>query len=159
MIIRSHGNYFNTDTAVLLCQWDEGRANDPDFLATLSLYRTRTNKFFVHGKGGARTIYAFRKNGEWRPGEKIHQVTAVEALELSTKHGNAAAIEEVRAHSALGELPRGKEEKKKEPVGYSCRLSREAYDLLQKASKARATSKKAVIEDLILNHLSPTKSS
>ena len=54
------GALYNTDTAQMMGDWDNGLyANDFGFCRE-RLYRTKSGKYFLHGEGGANSRY-----GEW----------------------------------------------------------------------------------------------
>lgn len=75
------GSLYNTDTARLICEWDNRRYGSLDFCGE-RLYRTKSGKYFLHGEGGAMSKYA-RSCGsnQWSSGEMIIPMTEVAACE------------------------------------------------------------------------------
>jgi len=80
------GALYNTDTAQMMGDWDNGLyANDFGFCRE-RLYRTKSGKYFLHGEGGANSRY-----GEWHgnsggSGEQIRPYTLSEAMEWAEEH-------------------------------------------------------------------------
>ena len=80
------GALYNTDTAQMMGDWDNGLyANDFGFCRE-RLYRTKSGKYFLHGEGGANSRY-----GEWHgnsgdSGEQIRPYTLAEAMEWAEEH-------------------------------------------------------------------------
>lgn len=80
---------YDTDTARLLGEWDNGLGlRDFDFLQE-ALYRKRTGEHFLYGHGGARTKYSEHAHGLWTDGEAITPLTYEEAVSWAEEHLSA----------------------------------------------------------------------
>ena len=90
-----NGKKYDTDTAKPVVEWNNGR-NYTDFgWCSETLYRKRTGEFFLHGQGGARSIY-----GKWVGdcvcnGEDISPLSLEEAKEWAEENLSADKYEEI----------------------------------------------------------------
>lgn len=88
-----NGKVYDTNKAQIVCAWDNGIYGDFDSLEE-TLYRKRTGEFFLHGSGGARTMYATSTGGNsWAGGEKILPISYEEARQWAEEHLAAEAYE------------------------------------------------------------------
>ena len=82
-----NGSLYNTETARKLGNWSNNRScTDFDYCEE-TLYRTKAGKYFIHGKGGARSRYS-KQTGidSWRGGENIIACTYDEARKWAENH-------------------------------------------------------------------------
>ena len=74
------GKMYNTETATQVAMWDNGcYVNDFRYCCE-TLYRKRTGEYFIHGEGGAMSVYAtpVELNG-WAGGEAVKPLTKEQA--------------------------------------------------------------------------------
>lgn len=81
------GSLYNTQTARLIGDCDNGRYGRDLYACAESLYRTKSGKYFLHGEGGAGSKYS-RSCGsnEWCGGEMIIPMSEVAAREWAEEH-------------------------------------------------------------------------
>ena len=81
-----NGALYDTETAKLLGQ--DSYSNPGDFQHWVeTLYRTKSGKYFLHGKGGAMTKYAVCVGqNEWCGGEKIIPLDLESAQKWAEEH-------------------------------------------------------------------------
>lgn len=77
---------YNTDTARLVGQSNNGEQWGDFTRIDQDLYQTKSGKYFLHGYGGAMTIYAEHHGNSTSGGEKIIPLTADEAREFAEEH-------------------------------------------------------------------------
>lgn len=53
---------YNTETATQVAEWDNGRYSNDFNHCSETLYKKTTGEFFLHGSGGANSIYS-KSNG------------------------------------------------------------------------------------------------
>lgn len=96
-----HGSLYNTCTAKLLGEWDNGQYGSLDYCAE-RLYRTKSGKYFKFGEGGPRTPYACQSaGGSWRSGSLIIPMSALDARAWAETYLSADDYQ--RAFSAVDE--------------------------------------------------------
>ncbi len=80
------GALYDTETAKLL--GEDSYSNPGDFQYWVeTLYRTKSGKYFLHGKGGAMTKYAVSVGlNEWSGGEKIIPLDLESAQAWAEEH-------------------------------------------------------------------------
>ena len=80
------GALYDTSTAKLL--GEDSYSNPGDFQHWVeTLYRTKSGKYFLHGKGGAMTTYAVCvSQNEWSGGEKIIPLDLDSAQKWAEEH-------------------------------------------------------------------------
>lgn len=79
---------YDTEKATFIGEWDNGESptNRLDYIQK-QLYMTADHEFFIHGQGGARTIYGkYVGMDSWGSGEKIVPVTERYARRLVREH-------------------------------------------------------------------------
>lgn len=89
-----NGRVYDTDTARLVCEWDNGEM--PSGLAYVyhGLYRKKTGEFFLHICGGAASNWAKpTETGGTRWAEHVVLATYDEARALVEAHGTADEYE------------------------------------------------------------------
>jgi hypothetical protein len=89
------GKVYNTETATLIHEWDNGMYGSDFKRCEESLYRTAKGAYFTAGSGGPMSKYAVPvgSNGHGG-GEGIEILTKKEALAWLESHGGDDAIEE-----------------------------------------------------------------
>lgn len=72
---------YDTDTAGVVAEWDNGRSSRDFHYYVETLYKTRNGNWFLHGKGGALSKYAESGgcHNTFEPGEGIFPLTEKEA--------------------------------------------------------------------------------
>lgn len=95
------GKKYDTDTAALVAEWDNGKVGTFDFVRR-DLHQKRNGEFFLHCEGGPNTRYATRVRGSnsWTGGEAIEPLTFDEAREWAERSLDADAYEAI-----FGEVP------------------------------------------------------
>lgn len=91
-----NGRVYDTDTAQLVCEWDNGEM--PTGLAYVchGLYRKKTGEFFLHVHGGPATSWAKpTETGGTRGAEHVVLATYDEARELVERNADADVYEEL----------------------------------------------------------------
>ena len=74
------GKMYNTETAEKIWHYDNGETGFDWCEETL--YQKKTGEFFIYGKGGARTIYAFYEgNQSYSGGNRVSPLTNEDARE------------------------------------------------------------------------------
>ena len=90
-----NGRMYNTDTAELVGEWDNGHSYTDFNYCKEALYRKKTGEYFLHGKGGARSRWC-----EWGgncvcDGEGIIPLTITMAKEWAECNLSADEYEEI----------------------------------------------------------------
>jgi hypothetical protein len=82
------GVRYDTETAVQVASWSHGYPGDFNRCGEI-LYRTKAGRYFVHGEGGANTVWrTVISDREWCSGEGIEAKTPEEALAWLEDCGN-----------------------------------------------------------------------
>lgn len=76
---------YNTETAVRVGAWDNGRYTNDFEYCSEDLYRKKSGEFFLHGEGGALSLYASRCGDGTGYGETIIPMTYSEAQAWAEK--------------------------------------------------------------------------
>lgn len=87
---------YNTETAELIQEWDNGIYGADFQRCSEELYRKKTGEFFLHGEGGPLTKYAVSygaQNVGW--GEIIIPFSEAEAKDWMETNGDADKYEEI----------------------------------------------------------------
>lgn len=77
------GSLYNTETARLVGQWDNGEQYGSFTYCSEDLYQTRSGKYFIHGAGGPMSTYAVHHGNSTSGSEQIRDLTAEEARQWS----------------------------------------------------------------------------
>lgn len=81
-----NGKVYDTGTAEIVGEWDNGHyMSDFDYCSE-NLYRKKTGEFFLHGEGGALSKYAESRGDGWGGGEKIMPLSYQAAQEWAEAH-------------------------------------------------------------------------
>lgn len=90
-----NGKKYDTDTATLLCEWDNGLPSSDFKAMRRKLFRKKTGEFFLYNWGGAATCYA-QCCGQWSSeGDEIVPCDEYTAREFMEKYGSVEAYESV----------------------------------------------------------------
>ena len=73
------GSLYDTSTARLVGEWDNGGQYGSFTYCSEELYRTRSGKYFVHGEGGPLTTYAVHHGNDTSGSEEIRPMTYEQA--------------------------------------------------------------------------------
>ena len=85
---------YDTDTAKLIHEWDNGHYTNDFNYCSEDLYRTKKGAYFLDGNGGAMSGYAESCGNSTGSGSDITPLTEKEAMEWLEEHDGADAIEE-----------------------------------------------------------------
>ncbi len=81
-----NGKVYDTETAINLGSWENfWDARDIDYVKE-TLFRKRTNEFFLHGEGGARSYYATIDTDRMIGGEAILPMSYESARQWAEDH-------------------------------------------------------------------------
>lgn len=89
------GKQYNTETAVRVGAWDNGRYTNDFAYCSEDLYRKKNGEFFLHGEGGAMSQYASRCGDNTGYGETIIPLTYREAQAWAERHLTGDGYEEI----------------------------------------------------------------
>lgn len=89
------GKQYNTETAERVGQWDNGHFTNDFNYCSEDLYRKRTGEFFLHGEGGAMSMYSSNEGNNSGWCEQIIPLTYHEAQEWAEKHLTGDEYEEI----------------------------------------------------------------
>ena len=123
-----NGKKYDTETAALVAEWDNGRYGSDFDRCSEKLYRKKTGEYFLHGDGGPMSRYA-RSCGqnEWCGGEQIIPLSYEAAQKWAEEHLDGDKYEKI-----FGEVP---EDESK--VSATFRLSASVLETVKrKASEA-----------------------
>ena len=88
-----NGKLYNTETATLVAEWDNGRGNRDFRACEEALYKTKKGQYFICGEGGALTSYATSCGSNSSCGSsRTWLVTQEEARRWCENHEIAADI-------------------------------------------------------------------
>jgi hypothetical protein len=74
-----NGSLYNTDTANCIGSWSNNLPYNDFGWCEESLYRTKSGKYFLHGEGGAMSIYCVHSGNSTSGGEMIKPLSLPEA--------------------------------------------------------------------------------
>ena len=90
-----NGRKYDTDTAELVAEWDNGDYGDFGFICE-ELYRKRTGEYFLYSCGGAQTRYAESYGANsWGGGQKIEPLSEPEARKWAEEHCDGDTYEQI----------------------------------------------------------------
>lgn len=82
-----NGKVYDTSTATLVSEWDNGLLHDRLNATEENLYQKKTGEFFLYGCGGPNTRYArIIDANNWSGGEKIIPLSYGEAQNWAEEH-------------------------------------------------------------------------
>ena len=85
---------YNTETAELIADWDNGCYGNDFRNCSEGLYLTKKGQYFVAGSGGPMSRYACSYGNSTSGGEDIRLLTRNEAISWCEKHNCTEALEE-----------------------------------------------------------------
>ena len=89
-----NGRIYDTDTATLICCTGNGLSGSDFGFEDSGLYVTRRGGYFVSGRGGAMSRFAFSNGDGYVGSSDIIVLSAPEALAEAERHADADIIEE-----------------------------------------------------------------
>ena len=90
-----NGKRYDTESAQLLAEWDNGYGTNDFKYCAENLYRKKTGEYFLYGEGGALTIYAEDRGNMKCDGESIMPVSAEGARDWVEAHCDGDKYEEI----------------------------------------------------------------
>lgn len=90
-----NGKKYDTDTAELLSQWDNGLYGNDFNSCSEDLYKKKTGEFFLHVEGGANSKYSKSSGNSSCGSSDIIPMTETEAKEWFEAKGDADKYEEI----------------------------------------------------------------
>ena len=131
---------YNTDSARLVGHREVSPISNIEWLKE-DLYQKKTGEFFLHGRGGPRTIYRqTTENGNFSGGERILPISQETAKEWAENYLSVDAYNQL-----FGEIV---EDGTRRIATFS--LTESALEYLSRESVARRTTKSALIEEFIM---------
>ena len=88
------GKIYNTETAELIHEWDNGLYGNDFGQCEESLYKTKKGAYFIAGSGGAMSKYAKSYGNNTGGSEGIEVVTEKEAMAWLEEHEGTEALQE-----------------------------------------------------------------
>jgi hypothetical protein len=89
-----NGKMYNTETATLIHEWDNGIYGNDFRSCEESLYVTKKGNYFIAGSGGAMSDYAESNGNSTSGGSRIWTLDKKDALKWLEEHDGTKAIEE-----------------------------------------------------------------
>ena len=90
-----NGRMYNTETAKMVGEWNNGRYGDFGYCSE-SLYQKKTGEFFLYGEGGPMSKYVVScGSNSWGGGEMITPLNEKEAKQWSEHHITADEYENI----------------------------------------------------------------
>ena len=137
-----NGKLYDTDTAALVGEWDNGLYGDRLNQCYEELYRKRTGEYFLHGWGGPMTKYSVSVgNNEWSGGEVIIPLTVQSAMEWAQEKLSGEDYQKI-----FGEI---EEDDTKQAVTLSISVSN--YRKAKRAAEIKGVTISALVDDLLGN--------
>lgn len=90
-----NGKVYNTEKAERVGSWDNGYYTNDFHYCSEDLYRKKTGEFFLHGEGGAMSIYASSEGNMSGYGERIIPMTYDEAAKWAERHLTGDQYEQI----------------------------------------------------------------
>lgn len=87
------GLRYDTERAERVAAQESGHRSDDCHYIEETLYRTENGRWFLHGKGGARTRYSESVGDGWQGGSEIRPLTSEEAMAWLEQHNRVRALE------------------------------------------------------------------
>lgn len=135
-----NGKVYDTESAKLIGEWDNGRYGRDFGRCAEDLYQKRTGEFFLHGGGGPMSKYAVSHgDNEWSGGEKIIPLSYDAAREWAESHLPAEEYEAIF----------GAVQEDDSRVTITLSLSASSVELAKRAAAQAGISLSSYIEGLI----------
>lgn len=90
-----NGKKYDTDSATIVCCYDNGYFSNDFNYCREELYRKKTGEFFIYGEGGANSIYSKSYGKYYSGGSEIKPITEAEAKEFVAQYGSVEEYEEL----------------------------------------------------------------
>ena len=135
-----NGKVYDTASAKLVGEWDNGRYGRDFGRCAEDLYQKRTGEFFLHGSGGPMSKYSVSYgDNEWGGGEKIIPLTYTAAQKWAEDKLNAEQYEAI-----FGAVPEDDSR-----VTITLSLSASSVERAKRAAAKAGVSLSSYIEGLI----------
>lgn len=89
------GKRYNTETATMVAEWDNGYSVADFNFCREELYRKKTGEFFLYGEGGGMTKYRKSYGNSFGWGEKITPLTIKEVQKWAEENLDGDEYEEI----------------------------------------------------------------
>lgn len=137
-----NGKRYDTETAELVGEWDNGHRYGEFQYECEKLYRKKTGEFFLYGSGGAMSSYAVPSgNNNWTGSSKITPMSIDEAKEWVERNLDADDYEK------LFELEEDSN------IAFSLLIPENLYNKLKDESEKTAKSMKDIIVESLESKL------
>lgn len=88
-----NGKKYDTETAALICEHDNGRIRTDFYFYKEWLYKKKTGEFFIYKEGNAASCVAEMQNGFSVGGRRINPISEAEAMDFVEKYGTTEDYE------------------------------------------------------------------
>lgn len=136
------GSLYNTETAHLVGEWDNGIYGNDFRNCSEALYQTRSGKYFIHGEGGPMSTYAEHHGNNTSGSEQIRDLTAAEAREW--------AEEKLTADEYQKEFGPVEEAAADEKIQFPVQLKQSTIDLIKKQKAETGMTYGEIVEMAIV---------
>lgn len=137
-----NGKRYDTETAELVGQWDNGHNFGEFQYECEELYRKKTGEFFLYGKGGPMSSYAVPSgNNNWTGSSKITPISIDEAKEWAEKNLDADDYEKYFQLEEEGN------------IAFSLLIPGNLYNRLKEVSEKTGKSMKDIIVEALESKL------
>ena len=135
-----NGKVYDTASAKLVGEWDNGRYGRDFGRCAEDVYQKRTGEFFLHGSGGPMSKYSVSYgDNEWGGGERIIPLTYTAAQKWAEEHLSGEDYEPI-----FGEIIEDESR-----VTITLSLSASSVELAKRAAAKAGISLSSYIERLI----------
>ena len=138
-----NGKVYDTETAQMLGDWDNGHYTNDFAYCAETLYRKKTGEYFLFGEGHALSKYASHSGNSSGWGEKI--------IPLSYNEAQEWAEEKLDGNDYVSIFGDPEEDDSLTPFNQT--ISAGAAAKFRKAAQARGISQRQLLEELIENNL------
>lgn len=83
---------YDTETAKLLHEWNNGRSSEDFKFYMKNLYRTKKGAFFLHYRGGAMTDMAVQAGNSYSGSENIEPIETQDVISFLESHEGAEVL-------------------------------------------------------------------
>ncbi len=133
---------YDTDTATMIAEHETGELTSDLTYACETLYRKRSGEYFLHGEGGAMTVYARNVGfGNTGYGERIIPLTYGQARTWAEEHMSTEAY-----NAEFGELAEDDGESM-----LSVRISTTARAKLDRIAAISGRTKSEIVDTLLMS--------
>lgn len=136
-----NGKMYDTKTARFVAGWDNGYYTNDFNYCSEDLYCKRTGEYFIHGEGGAMSIYSESVGNGWTgSGEAIIPISYEDAKKWMEEHTDGEAYE--AEFSIVAD----------DDKALHITIKSEAWAKINKAVKESGRSIREVVEDAIAKY-------